>query len=288
MQSASRTSWWTVARAWADTARDLPHGVVQTRLTQFAVSLGVVDLTVRRAAAALRFADRLVQQNRIDRSESLKDVAITYLEILQRIDRFDPAEVDRLLPAIIAGVVSGPELRACGTRLRQTDKTRSVTDGALLRMSAPQGRSRVLDLLEAPDSPLKGRLVRVRLSRSLRPLPMDAVIVSADNRAFQGVRVFAAIADASHPRNVAYAVLLELAASRVLDGFYLVFEDGQMAADAMTAIRGWEAAGVGVIWLTPEGILTVEMKAAEGRVTDPELQNVRTQFLENLACQERT
>ena len=96
---SSAKSWWDLAHEWRDNSRELPHGLVQARLTEFshAAVPRVVELTVRRADAALRFAERLVQQKRIERSEALRDVAITYMEAMQRIDRFDPTVVDGLL-----------------------------------------------------------------------------------------------------------------------------------------------------------------------------------------------
>lgn len=297
--SRHRFEWWPLAKEWAEASRDLPHGVVQARLAEFSRSRGIADLTVRRAAAALRFAERLAQQGRLDGPELLEAVAITYLEILQRIDRIDPRAVDRLLPRLVKreveggekakgrDKVEGPELRALETALRWSARSRRGEDAGLLRMGAEEERKHVLDRLAESDSPLPGHLVRLKPSRAFRPLVLDAVVIGSDGgrELLHGVRVFTAVVDAAHPRNVGYAALLGLSGSRVLDSFYLVFEDGSFAADAVKVLRGWETAGVGIICVSAEGTLSVDLEACVREEVDPGFEAVRKRFAVEISRQ---
>ena len=116
---------------------------------------------------------------------------------------------------------------------------------------------------------------------------MDAVLVGGDSGGvlLQGVKVFTALADASHPRNVVFAALLGLSGSRVLDSFYLVFEEITFADSVLKMLQDWETAGVGVIWMGPNQTLTIKLRAHVRSGLDPTLTRVRTRMGKSLIRQ---
>jgi len=300
-------AWWDVAIAWRKAEGDVPHGMVESRMKAFAAPLGVTPLTVRRAASALRFAERLEHKGRIASAALLRNVPISFLDRVQRIDRFDPRQTDELLPGLLSGTLSGADVVESEQKVRASAedaerKARSLTgkseredrapsegrggrptqsDAHRRRMGTPAFVRRVLEALSSPSFPMQGRIVPLdrRRPRPAPPLPLHGFIVEGegDKSPWHGVRAFAAGLEPMDPGRLKGAIEIGLAVSRVFHTVLLAFEDREEALMMAAMFDDIGPAGVGVASLGHGTELTFELLPA--RSAEPDLWQLRDRWL---------
>jgi len=217
--------------------------------------MGVSPLTVRRAVAAARLADRLADQGRIDDRRALDGVPVTLLEALGRIERFSPAEVDRLIPQLLTGGMQPGQLARSEAALRQAALGKPAGEagessegrGYSRRMRSRTMRLALLERL-ADELQIFGNLRIV--PQSDFPLRQDAVADRSPGRS-KPVRVLIQVrpdsAAESIRAKVADAAAHALAAARIFDEVWVVIErleEAEMLAAMVNGLSPYTGVGI--------------------------------------------
>ncbi len=252
-------------------------------MARFALKWGVGPLTVRRAIAAERFAARLAAAERLASRQALDNVPVTLVEAIQRIERFSPGEVDRLLPLVLSGGVNRERLLKVEAGLRR-DAARdpspvpsATSDGGggyRRRMRAKSFETALLERLSSPNSPFDGRLILRCEPGCNAPVPCDAIVeCEVDNR-FYGlaIRIRTDTNSRSLRKRVEDAAAYALAGARFFEGYWVMLErkdEAEALAEALARMA--THAGVGVMHVCPDGEVRVLLTAL--RTTPPDLRS---------------
>lgn len=240
--------------------------------------MGVSPLTVRRAVAAARFAARLADQGRIDGRGALDGVPVTLLETLGRIERFSPAEVDRLIPQLLIGNMQPGQLARSEAALRQAALGKPAGEAG--ESSEGRGYSRRMRSRTMRLALLERLADELRIFGNLRivpqsdfPLRQDAVADRSPGKPGP-VRVLIQIrpdsAAESLRTKVADAAAHALAAARIFDEVWVVVErldEAEMLAAAIKGLSPWT--GIGILSPTAERAWTFVLSPQ--RISPPDM-----------------
>lgn len=275
------TEWFILAAEYAEEARRLGPGRAGGARQVIARRHEVSDVTVARASTARGLAERLIAQGRLEREEQLHRVPVTFLAALARINRYRPDVVDDLLPAVVAGTLTGEQLRNREAATQAEYERASALgwpeakrahprDGYTLRGRAKTFRDRALASLSiAGDALPTGRLVRTRPKLLPFPLDVNAVaIIPGAPRSFRGIRAYPTAAADSDRKRLSWALLAGGLGSRVFDEYVAVFEQEEDAWELSGMLAELGPMGFGVVFLDPADRLNVARTARRSAPPD--------------------
>ena len=239
-------------------------------------------LTVGRAIAARRFVEHLAGVGRLPSRAALDDVPISQVETLQRIEKFEPSQVDRLLPQVMSGGATNSRLAAVEDGLRRAATQRAdlspdmsafmgMRTGHRRRMLAKSFRAAALEILSSPTSPLAGELILSRSSDAGAPVPCDAIVRRRDGEQLTeaAVAIRADTNSRTIRKRVQEAAWHAMAGARFFETFWVVHEradEARQMADMLQEID--VGTGVGVMLMHRGGALTILYEARRTRPPD--------------------
>ena len=226
-------------------------------MVAFGTAYRLTPVSVRRAAAALRFAEQLAQAGVVPGADDLAGIRLEALDSLKRVHGYGQTgleEVRSLLPKVRDGTLLGAALREEEARFRRevgARARRDRTNSTELRLRTPAFRAVGLAALWARADGHGARFVALDAgSRALAPMSVDGIVEAADGR-LRGCRLFPAASSGRESR-LNEAVLLALAAARVFDEFEIVAQTSEDGSNLAAKARELGArSGVAISWIAP-------------------------------------
>ena len=225
-------------------------------MVAFGVPLGLTPVSVRRAVAALRFAEQLVQAGVVPAVDDLASVRLEALDKLKRMHGYGRAGLEAvrdLLPRVRDGSLNGADLKDAEMQFRREEGARARRSGENsleLRLRTPAFRVAGLAALRARAADQGARLhVFAAGSKALAPLSLDAMAIHADGLT-RASKLLPAAAGSRESR-LSEAVVLALAGARIFDEFEIVAQDSRDGSflTAKASELGPDA-GVAVSWIS--------------------------------------
>lgn len=249
-------------------------------MVSFGAAFRLTPVSIRRAAAALRFAEQLAQAKIVLVPEELAGVRLEALDSLKRIHGYGLRgleEVRSLLPKVREGTLVGAALRGEEARFRKEEDTRARrdrTNSLELRLRTPAFRTAGLAALNARAGSEGARFWALEAgSKALMPMSVDGIVQAIGGR-LRGCRLLPAASSGRESR-LNDAVLLALAGARVFDEFELVAQATEDGSNLAAKVRELGiGSGVAVSWIAPGPRAELVQRVLAGdRLAAPDLRS---------------
>lgn len=268
------TNWAQVAHAWRKHARGAAHGRLAALRASLARDLGLSQVTVLKAYTTLDFVDWLLLQRPEIEADRLMAVPLRSLQALRRLSNLGGHHLDEHLPRMLDGSLRKTELarveRSARSAATAPPTPGHVANAHALRLRSPAFRTAATAAACAAAAAEDATCLAVEAQGPLAPIALDLAILDGCGR-WSGVMLRPASAQARKDGDVDNLVRTCLAGARALESYVVLTERRHDAEALARAMKAFHKSGVGVAWLTHEGI--IEKILTSDRLRAPDLRD---------------